>query len=148
MTRPRRPSKVVHMPCRGGPLCPQKEATFLLAVGSGDRRASRPLGDRVARGRRHRRQHLDSERASATSSVANPTGSLALLGPTTGQFQPPFDVSKRSQRPPAELSSSRYCSANRRNGSVHYQVRIPLGSPDFLNNSAGAFDRSHLISTL
>src|SRR5689334_2256529 len=61
--------------------------------------------------------------------VANPAGSLALLGPTTGPFQPPFDVPKRSQRPPAELSSVRYCSANRRNGSVQYQVRIPLGSP-------------------
>jgi hypothetical protein len=36
-----------------------------------------------------------------------------------------------------ELSTSRYCCANRRNGSIHDQVRIPLGS-QFLNDSAGA----------
>ena len=58
-------------------------------------------------------------------------GRSPLLGPTTGPFQPLFDVSKRSQRAPAELSTYRHCSANRRNGSVHIRVRIPLGSHSF-----------------
>jgi len=60
--------------------------------------------------------------------VANPAASSRLLGPTAGQFERPVDVSKRSQTPPPELSNSRHCSANRRNGSVHFQFRIPLGS--------------------
>jgi len=84
---------------------------------------------------------------SATPSGCQPGRVAGLLGPTPGQFQPPFDVSKRSQRPPAELSTSWSCSANRRNGSVQYQVRIPLGS-QFLNHSADAVPGVVLVGEL
>ena len=66
--------------------------------------------------------------ASATPAGCHPAWVRDALGPMPGQNVPTFAASKRSHPTPTELLTSRDCFANRRNDSVVFPFRIPLGS--------------------
>lgn len=62
--------------------------------------------------------------------VGVPLGARPLAGPILGPQVPNSSAAKRSDRTPAELSTYRDASANRRNGSFVVPVRSPPGSPN------------------